>query len=118
MAAGVQERIPVGTVAGQPRGIVGEEDADLPQRHVGDQLLEPDASLDRAGAVSQVAVNDPHILLPPPQLDGALPQGVLQRAALVVAVDLVGTGLADVHHGLTLQMGGADPIAGDHELAP
>jgi hypothetical protein len=123
VAAGVQQRIPVGTVAGQSRGVVGEDDADLAQRHVRHQLLESHTPVGGAGAAAQIAINHAHVLRPPSQFDGALPQGVLQRAALVVAVDLVGTGLADVHHRLTFQVGGADPFAsdrfaGDHGLAP
>jgi hypothetical protein len=118
VAAGVQQRIPVGAVARQPRGVVSEDDADLAQRYVSDQLLKSHASPDAGGAVSQIAVNHAHVLWPPSQLDGALPKGVLQCAALVMAVDLVSTGLTDVHHGRTLQMGGADPFAGDHGLAP
>src|SRR5262249_6180506 len=56
-AAQVEERIPVGTVAGQACDLDGENEADLAPSDLGHQILEPDALRRRGGGLAQIRVN-------------------------------------------------------------
>jgi hypothetical protein len=53
-------------------------------------------SLGGAGGPALIRVDDPDLVLVPSEFEGALLEGILEPAALLVGQDLVGAGLADV----------------------
>src|SRR4051812_7936884 len=103
----VEEGVPVGVVARQPTGLVGEDDADVPQGDRGDQLLEAPALPILAG-LPLVRVDDVDLRRPPAQGEGTLDEGILVLLALTVLVHLPGAGLADVDVSPALPVLGRD----------
>src|SRR5438477_740338 len=79
--AEIQQVVPVAIVAGQPRDLDGEDDADMAQTHLADESFETDAS--NASATDPEVIIDHYHLGPrPPQVDGPIHQTVLAALAL------------------------------------
>jgi hypothetical protein len=117
-AAEVEELVPVGAVAGQPRDIVGEYDPDIAEGDAADQLGEADPPARRAGGLAQVAIDDVDRGLRPAAGNRLQPEVILQPQALLMANDLLGGGLADVDHGPAVQVGRRDEVGAGHGAPP
>lgn len=102
IGAEIQQLVPVGTVPRQSCGVVGQDDANPAEAHIGHELLETAASFGSASRSSHVGVNDADIFGHPTQLDRSLPEPILHLKAFLIRQRLVRTGLADIYHGLAL----------------
>ena len=80
-AAELQQRVPVAAVAGEPRGLDRDHGADAALADGGEQLLEARPGDPGAGA-AEIVVD--HLDGGPPQRPGAIDEGVLPTAALVI----------------------------------
>ena len=85
--AQIQQLVPVGVVAGQPRHLDAQHDPDLAQPDVGDQLLEPEPPIGLRPGAAQVGVDHHHLVRGPAQRDRAFTQFVL-----------AGKGFGVLHH--------------------
>jgi hypothetical protein len=103
-----EQPMPVGVVARQARDLQPQHDAGVPQRHLGDQVLEA-VTLTRLGTgQAQIAVDDVHPLDGPAQRDRTLAQRVLALGALGVLEHLAQRRLANVQERVATKMVGAD----------
>ncbi len=105
VAADVEQGTPVRAVAREAGDLDRDDQADLAERDACDQVLEALAVRRRRGAQAKVGVDDLDVRLTPAQVAGALPQGVLQPQAFLVAQHLLRGGLAHVDHGAAVQAG-------------
>jgi hypothetical protein len=113
--AQIQQLVPVGVVASQPRRLDPEHDADLAQPDIGDQLPKPGARTRRSTGTAQVLIDHPHLAQRPAQRRGPLPQLVLAGQALGVLHDLRRGGLPHIHIGVTSQMPRGDLLRGQQQ---
>ena len=90
IAAEVEQLIPVGTIAGQTRDVVGEDAPDLLEGDKGDEFLESAASLGGPGRQAEIAVNDLNVVVIPPVGTSPVGEAVLEAKALLMGQDLVG----------------------------
>jgi hypothetical protein len=118
VATQVQQWIPIRAVARQACDLVGKDDAHLAQRDGGDQVLKPLAVLGSGCGQAQIGVDQLNVFIPPAELLGPLPQGVLQAQAFLIGQHLVRAGLADVDHGTAAQMLWGDQFAAGHKVPP
>src|SRR5262249_5986389 len=93
-----EQAIPLGVVAGDAAGLVGEDEADLPERDGADQGLQAFPRAVLAG-LAQVVVKDLDPLGGPAQGPGPLDQRVLVLLTGAVLAYLSGRRLADVDVG-------------------
>jgi len=84
----VQQPVPVGVVAGQPRALQRQHDPDLPEPDLGSQFGEPRAARGGGTTDPQVVVDHPHRATRPAQRHGPAGQVVLARGGFPVAIDL------------------------------
>src|SRR3954471_19007159 len=96
MPAYVEQRIPVGTVAGQARDVDRENEAYLAQGHPGHKLLETAAVVARRAARAEIAVDHLDVSLMPAERAGAAMQRVLQAQALLLVQHLMQGRLANI----------------------
>src|SRR3954471_2021145 len=116
-AADVKEWVPVRAVAGQPRHVEREDQADLAQADTRCQFLEA-LALDGGGAAqAEIGVDDVNVGLAPAEIPGALHQRVLEAEAFLVADDLGWRRLPDVDDRLARQMRRLDQL-GFHGASP
>ena len=99
MAAEVEQLVPVRTVAGQSRGLIGDDHADLPQPDLGGEMLKAEAAGGGRGGAAGIVVDDQHVFLMPAEFAGTPPHGVLQPLALRVREHLMRTRLSNIDHG-------------------
>src|SRR3954471_5780807 len=92
-AAELEQRVPVTAVAGEPRSLDRDDGADAALTDGGKELLKARPGNAGAGA-AEIVVN--HLNGGPPQRAGAIDQGVLPAATLVIVEDLIGRRLADI----------------------
>src|SRR4051794_10338354 len=104
MPAHVEQRIPVGTVAGQARDVDRENEAHLAQGHPGHKVLETAAVIARRAARAEIAVDHLNVSLMPAERAGAAVQRVLQTKALLVGQHLMRGRLANIDYRPPLQM--------------
>jgi site-specific DNA recombinase len=103
----VEQRVPVGIRARQAAHLIGEDDPDPPQRHLGHQFLEPAPRPILAG-LAEVGIDHVDPLPIPSQRHGPVDEGVLITLALPVVVDLLDRGLAHIHVRAALVVAGGD----------
>ena len=108
IAAEVEQLIPVGTIAGQTRDVVGEDDPDLLEGDKGDEFLEAAASLGGPGRQAEIAVDDVDVVVIPAVGTGPVGEAVLEAKALLMGQDLVGAGLPDVDDGQASEVVGTN----------
>ena len=108
--AQIQQLIPVGVVAGQPRHLDAQHDPDLAQPDVGDQLLEPDPPLGLRPGAAQVSVDHHHLVGRPAQRNRTFPQFVLAGKGFGVLDHLRRGGLAHIHVRVPGAMRGGDLV--------
>src|SRR5205807_7296986 len=94
--ADLQQPVPVGAVASQPRNLQPHHDAGLAQSHIGHQSLKALSLRRRGPRLSLVLVDDHDALLRPAQGERASTQRILALGALGVLEDLPQGGLTDV----------------------
>ena len=104
----LEQALPVGVVARQPRDLQAQHDAGMTHRHLGDQVLEAVAIAGLGARQAQVVVDDMHALDGPAHRDRTIAQGVLALGALGVLEHLALRGLAHVDEGVAPQMVGVD----------
>ena len=108
--ADLKELVPVPARPCQARHLDSEDEADVAEADLGDQALEPGPTLDGLAGAPEVVVDHDHALARPAEVHGPLDQGVLEAGGLLVALDLLGRGLADVDHRQTLAVTAADLV--------
>ena len=113
----VQQPIPVGVVAGQPRHLQRQHDPDLAEPDLGGQLGEPGPAGGAGAADAEVVVDHPDRAARPAQLGGPRDEVVLAGGGLRVALELGQGGLADIDHRGPPQMRGGD-LAVTHRRPP
>ena len=99
VAAEIEQLVPVGAVAGQTRRFVGEDHANLAQRHLSGELLKAESPGGGRGRATGIVIDDRHVLLVPTQLTSTLLHRILQSLALGVVEHLMLARLSDVNHG-------------------
>jgi len=116
-ATDVQERVPVRTVAGEPRHIDRQDQADFAETDPPHQFFEATATCGGRAAQAKVGVDHIDIRLMPAEFVGALAEGVLKPQAFLIADHLVGRRLADIDDRLARQVSWLDQL-GLHERPP
>ena len=106
----LQQLAPVVVVAGQPRDLEAEHDADLPGGDARHQVAEAATVGGRGARLALVVVDHADATLAPAQRNRAAPQSVLAVRALGVRFDLLERRLAHVQAGLAGQMVGLDLV--------
>jgi hypothetical protein len=114
IATEVQEWIPVRAVAREPRDIIGQDDADLSERHVAHQHVEALPVLGARRALANIAVDDFNGLRGPAQRLSTLGQGILEPEACLMAQRLVWGRLANIDDRFAGQMVGRDDLGAVH----
>ena len=104
----VQQPIPVGVVASQPRHLQRQHDSHLPEPDLGGQLGEPGPARGAGTADAEVVIDHPHRAARPAQRLGPCGQIVLAGGRFLVAVDLGEAGLADIDDRGSPQVPGGD----------
>ena len=102
--AQLQQVVPVLGGPGQPAHLQAQDQADVPERHLGEQPLEPGPVFGPPAALALVLVDDHDPGARPAQGDGVVGQGVLPGLRLGVLQDLLRGGLPDVHDGRPVQV--------------
>ena len=92
----LQQSVPVGVVACQPRDLQAEHDPGLPEADVGHEPLEPLAIGGARAGLTLVGVDHDDLLDRPAKRDRALPQRVLALRGLGVVLDLAQRRLAHI----------------------
>jgi len=115
--ADVQERVPVGTVASEPRHIDRQDQPHLAEPDPTDEFLKTAALRGGRAAQAEIGVDQVDVGLMPSQFVGALAKRVLQPQALLIAYDLVWRRLSDVDNRPARQVGWLDQF-GLHEAPP
>ena len=100
----VQQPIPLGVVACDPRRFQAEDDADLPHGHVVGHLGKAVTRYHSRPGVGQIFIHDLNLRFRPAQLNGTLAQLILPLGGLAVDQHLRGRGLTDVHVGAASPM--------------
>ena len=98
MPTNIEQRMPVGAVAGEPRDLDRQDDTNFPERHPGDQVLERLPMINSRAAHAEIAVDHVDISLMPAELAGSVLQRVLQAEALLDCQHLMRGGLSNVNH--------------------
>ena len=98
--ANVEERIPIGAVAREPRHVDRQDQPDLAEPDPADELLEAAAPRGRGAAQAEIGIDHVDIGLMPSEFAGALAKRVLEPQALLIAHDLVRRRLPDVDDAL------------------
>ena len=115
----VQQPIPVGVVAGQPRDLQRQHDPDLPHADLGGQLARTrDRPAAEAPETPQVLVDDRDRGAGPAQLAGPGDQVVLAGGGLAVAFHLRQGRLADIDYGRSGAVRGGDLPLTHRRLTP
>ena len=104
----IEQRIPIGAVAGQTLDFNGEDDPHFTQRHLGDDVFEALALMDGGAANPQVGVDNFNGFGGPTQAQGSLLERILKSQALLIGQDLMGARLPNVNDGFASQMAGRD----------
>ena len=116
--ADLQQPMPVGGVAGQPRDLEPEHDAGATHADFGDQVLEPLAVLVGSG-LTEVGVDHDNPLGRPAERHRPLAQCILAARALRVLDHLAHRGLAHIEVGVAAQVAGAHlPMRIAHAAVP
>src|ERR1700758_5364353 len=97
----LDQRMPVATVAGQPRCLDRKDGADPPLTDRSQQALEA-GPIDSASRAAEIIVDA--LDRGPAELSGTIGEPVLTAAALRIVQNLIGRRLADVDKGAATQM--------------
>ena len=117
--AQLDEAMPVGRVAGEPRDFQAHDDAGLTERHFADEFLEAIACRRARSGFTEVAVDDTNLLGRPARGNRAVTQRILALRTLAVFGDLTQRRLTDVEIGIALEMVGGDfEFSHGHGRAP
>jgi len=116
--AQIDQLMPIRRGTREPRDLQREQQTDIPQTDIGDQLLEPLPAAHRRARTTGVLINHHHRGLRPAQRDRALPQRILARRRLRVALQLPRRGLTHIHHRTTLTMTLSDLALATHRGSP
>jgi len=103
-SADIQERIPIRTVAGQPRDVDRQDKPDLAEADPADQFLEPTPLCGGGATQAEIGVDHINVGLMPSEIASALPQRVLQPQTFLIAHHLVRRRLSDIDDRLACQM--------------
>src|SRR3954447_5423658 len=106
----IQQRIPVGAIAGETRHVDRQDKSNLAEPAPADQFLEAAAWRSRSAAPADISIDHVDVGVMPAELASALPERVLQPQALLIAHNLVRRRLADVNHRFARQMGWCDKL--------
>jgi hypothetical protein len=104
----LQQAMPVGGIARQARHLQPHDDAGVPQAHLRDQALKPRTIRGTGARLPEVRIDHDHLLLAPPERDGASLQGILALGAFAILQHLAQGRLAHVQIGIALEVAGLD----------
>jgi hypothetical protein len=115
----VKQGIPVGVVAREATGFVGQNDPDLAKRDRGNHLVEA-RTLAILTGVALVVVNDVDAFTRPAECQSTVNEGILILLAGPIFTNLARGGLANVDVGASLKMGRCDllSVVQHHEGPP
>ena len=117
--AQLDEAMPIGRVAGEPRDFQAHDDAGLAECHFADEFLEAVARRRARSGLAEIAIDDMNLLGWPAGSDCAVTQRILALRALAVFGDLTQRRLANVEIGIALEMVGGDfEFSHGHGRAP
>ena len=117
--AQLDEAMPIGRVAGEPRDFQAHDDAGLAERHFADELLEAVALRRARSGLAEVAIDDANTLGRPACGNRAITQRILALRTLAVLGDLAQRRLTDIEIGVALEMVGGDlEVSHGHGRAP
>ena len=103
--------MPIPAGARQPRHLDPEHEADLAEADFGDQPLKAQASLDAGAGAPEIVVDDDDLLPQPAVLRRPIRERVLQPGRLLMALNLLNRGLADVDDRQTVLMAPENLVA-------
>jgi len=104
----LEQPVPVGRVASQPRDLQPEHDPGAPQADIGDEPLKSFAVDGGGTGLPKVGINDDDVVVGPAECDRALAKRVLALGALGVVGNLSTTALPHVEVRIAPQMTGGD----------
>src|SRR5215468_6336016 len=93
-SAHLKKLVPVSTRSSQPRYLNAEHDSDIVKSDLSHHSLKSKATLDRRTRQSEIVINNDNTLALPPQIHCQISQCILQTRRLLVALELLGRGLA------------------------
>src|SRR5215471_11532606 len=96
--------MPVPARSCQARHLNPEHDPDVAEPNLRDQPLKAKATFDARARSPEIIVNHHDALARPPKLKGPIDQRILQPCRLLVTLNLLHRGLADVDHREALAM--------------
>jgi len=102
--AHLEHAMPIAGIAGQPRDLQAQDEADAPQSHLRHQPLESEPVRHRCSRVSQILVDDDDLVVRPAQCDRPLAERILACGAFAMRQDLLQRPLTDVQTGKTTQL--------------
>lgn len=106
--AELDDAVPITIQSRQPGDLGHQDDADFAQADRGDEALEPGAVATTGARQAEVVVDHPDCRLRPAHLPSAARQVILAAGALLVVLDLLRRGLADVDDSLQPQVARLD----------
>src|SRR5215813_12495408 len=104
----ISELIPLGVVTRQTRDRPPEHNTDVAQGDLGGQRFKVIALLTPRSRLAQVAIEHLNALRMPAQVCGPTDQGALRELTVEILPHLLGARLANVDHGLALEMSRGD----------
>lgn len=116
--AQLDEAVPIGRVAREPRDLQAHDDAGLAERHLADEFLEAVAFCCARAGLAEIAIDDTNGLGGPACGDRLITQGILTLCALAVFGHLTQRRLTDIEIGTALEMVGGDFECHRHWQAP
>jgi hypothetical protein len=116
--AQLDNAVPVAVTAGQPGHLCNEDEADLAQADGGHQPLKAGALQAGGAGQAEILIDDQDPRRRPAHPAGLIGELVLPARTLLVALDLLGGGLADIDDGLQALVTGLDLRRDDHEASP
>src|SRR5208283_4395883 len=108
----LQKLMPVPAGARQPRHLHAEHEANLAEADLGDQPLKAEASFDARAGASEIVVDDDDLLAQPAKLRRPVRERILQLGRLLMALNLLRRGLADIDDRQTILMARENLFAG------
>ncbi|HKY39828.1 MAG TPA: reverse transcriptase domain-containing protein [Polyangiaceae bacterium] len=117
-AAQIEQSIPVGVVAREPRDFQAEHDADAPERHLRGHVSEAGSLLETRARDPKILVDDVDLIASPAERDRAFDESVLPVRRLAVALDLRSGRLSHVDEGVAGQVSGRDFRRLSHDRPP
>src|SRR5262245_40743130 len=114
----IDETVPIGVIAGEPRDLETEHETDACESHFGGEAGKA-GPCDRAGTGKpEILVNDNDSILRPAKFTSLDRKRILPLGRLAIVLDLGGTGLAQIDDRLAREMACSDLGSLIHRASP